>query len=50
MIHVQKNGFGWAAFIAQNFNWTKGCIALNNEHMESVWQAVNPGTTIDIQP
>jgi murein L,D-transpeptidase YafK len=50
MIHGQKNGFGWAAFIAQNFNWTKGCIALNNEDMEAVWQAVNPGTTIDIQP
>lgn len=50
MIHGQKNGFGWAAFIVQRFNWTKGCIALSNENMEQVWQSVNEGTVIEIQP
>ena len=50
MIHGQKNGFGWAAFIVQRFNWTKGCVALANENMEQVWQSVNEGTAIEIQP
>ena len=49
MIHGQRNGFGWASFIVQYFNWTKGCIALSNENMELVWQSVNAGTQIEIQ-
>jgi murein L,D-transpeptidase YafK len=49
MIHGQKNGFSWASFIVQYFNWTKGCIALTNGNMEHVWQSVNEGTTIEIQ-
>jgi len=50
MVHGQKNGFGWAAFIVQYFNWTKGCIALSNDNMEKVWQSVNVGTKIEIKP
>ena len=50
MIHGQKNGFGWAAFITQHFNWTKGCIALSNTDMQQVWQSVNIGTSIEIKP
>jgi murein L,D-transpeptidase YafK len=50
MIHGQKNGFGWAAFIVQHFNWTKGCVALANENMEQVWQSVSEGTAIEIKP
>jgi len=49
MIHGQKNGFGWAAFIVQHFNWTRGCIALANDDMEKVWQSVNVGTKIQIK-
>jgi murein L,D-transpeptidase YafK len=50
MIHGQKNGFGWAAFIVQQFNWTRGCIALSNDDMEKVWQSVDTGTKIEIKP
>lgn len=50
MIHGQKNHFGWASFITQKFNWTNGCIALTNEDMEQVWQAVDAGTPIEIRP
>ncbi len=50
MIHGQRNGFGWASFLTQRFNWTNGCIALRNEDMEVVWQAVGVGTPIEIRP
>lgn len=50
MIHGQKNGFAWASFITQQFNWTHGCIALNNADMDAVWEAIEAGTPIDIKP
>jgi murein L,D-transpeptidase YafK len=50
MIHGQKNGFGWLAFIMQWFNWTDGCIAVKNSEMDEIWQAVDAGTPIDILP
>lgn len=50
MIHGQKNGFGWASFISQYFNWTDGCIALSNEDMDFVWHDVEAGTPIEIKP
>lgn len=30
--------------------WTNGCIALSNDHMEMVWQAVAAGMPIEIRP
>ncbi len=50
MIHGQKNGWGWASFITQHFNWTKGCIAVSNEDMDEIWEAVKVGTPIEIRP
>ena len=50
MIHGQKNGWGWASFIAQHFNWTDGCIAVSNPDMEEIWEAVKVGTPIEIRP
>lgn len=50
MIHGQKNVFGWASFLSQHFNWTNGCIALNNKNMDSVWDIVDAGTVIEIIP
>jgi len=46
MIHGQKNGFGWLAWITQKFNWTNGCIAVPNSAMDEIWEAVNAGTPI----
>jgi murein L,D-transpeptidase YafK len=50
MIHGQKNGFEGLSFLIQRFNWTNGCIALSNTDMDSVWNAVPPGTPIEIRP
>lgn len=50
MIHGQANGYERFSFIAQLFNWTNGCIALSNSDMDVVWQAVIPGTPIEIRP
>lgn len=50
MIHGQRNGLGWLAPIAQLFNWTDGCIGLSDADMELVWQAVDAGTPIEINP
>ena len=50
MIHGQKNGYGQFAIIAQRFNWTNGCIALSDRDMDLVWNAVKPGTPIEIRP
>ncbi len=50
MIHGQKNGYGKFAAIVQHFNWTDGCIALSNSDMDLVWNAVKPGTPIEIRP
>lgn len=50
MVHGQKNGFGWLSPITQWFNWTDGCIALSNSDMDKVWNAVDVGTPIQIDP
>ncbi|MEZ5567496.1 MAG: L,D-transpeptidase family protein [Halioglobus sp.] len=47
MIHGQPIG-GQAD--AQLFNWTDGCIAVSNEHMDEIWELVNVGTPIEILP
>lgn len=50
MIHGQRNGLGWLSPITQLFNWTDGCIALSNSDMDHVWNAVEVGTTVLIEP
>ncbi len=50
MIHGQKNGYGWGAYVMQQRNWTQGCIALSNEDLDKVWQAVDVGTRVEILP
>jgi murein L,D-transpeptidase YafK len=34
----------------QKFDWTDGCIALNNSDMVEVWLMTRPGVPIDIYP
>lgn len=50
MIHGQTNGWEWVAPLMQFFPWTDGCVALSNADMDRVWNAVNPGTPIEIRP
>jgi murein L,D-transpeptidase YafK len=32
------------------FNWTRGCIAVTNEEMDVIWEAVALGTPVEILP
>ena len=50
MIHGQANGWQWAGFFTQLVNWTDGCVALSNANMDEVWNAIEPGTPIEILP
>jgi murein L,D-transpeptidase YafK len=50
MIHGQKNGLAWLTPLAQNFNWTDGCIAVTDEEMDVIWEAVEVPTPIEILP
>jgi len=50
MIHGQPNWWGWLSPIRQRFDWTAGCIAVSNGDMDEIWQAVEPGTPIEIRP
>jgi murein L,D-transpeptidase YafK len=50
MVHGQWNGFGWAGWLLQNYDWTNGCIGLSNEDMDDLWQIVGWNTQIEILP
>jgi murein L,D-transpeptidase YafK len=50
MIHGQKNTLSLFASVAQNYNWTDGCIAVTNSEMDEIWNAVDEGTPIEILP
>ena len=48
LIHGQPNGTPLSGAGLQSSNWTDGCIALLNHDMDELWQAVEPGTLIQI--
>ena len=50
MIHGQPNDLGWIKMFSQFVNWTDGCVALKDEDMQAVWDAVDPGTPVEIIP
>lgn len=51
MIHGMKNSWNEKAMArAEKFNWTDGCIAVKNSDMDEIWEAVDIGTPIEIQP
>lgn len=50
MIHGLPNGVGDLAFAYTGLDWTDGCIAVNNEEMDEIWQLVSDGTPISIFP
>ena len=49
MVHGQKNGWGWLSPLVQLFDWTDGCIALDDGDMDRVWEGVRAGTPIEIR-
>ena len=50
MIHGQPKTKRAIAKDARYFNWTNGCIAVANEDMHIIWEAVDAGTPITIEP
>jgi len=50
MIHGQPNEHVQLSIASHKYNWTDGCIALTNQDMDEVWQAVEDGTPIRILP
>lgn len=50
MIHGLPNATGWARAAYVNRDWTFGCMALDNEGIERVYDAVEDGTEVEIRP
>lgn len=51
MIHGMKNSWSEKTKMeALKFNWTDGCIAVTDNDMEEIWEAIDVGTPIEIQP
>lgn len=48
MIHGQMNGFGRLAWVNQKRDWTDGCIAVANDEMNEIMDAVALGIPIEI--
>lgn len=49
-IHGLPNRFGDVRFTAFPYDWTDGCIAVDDVAMAEIWNAVDDGTPIDIKP
>ena len=50
MIHGIKNGFGWVGRLHRLVDWTNGCVAVTDEEMREIWNAVPDNTAIEIRP
>lgn len=50
MIHGLPNDVGRLVYVARGKDWTRGCIALDNEAMREVWDIVPDHTPIEIVP
>ncbi|MEO7933621.1 MAG: L,D-transpeptidase family protein [Chthoniobacterales bacterium] len=50
MIHGLPNGMGALGAAHRLTNWTVGCIAVTNEEIQEIWNAVPDGTSIEIRP
>jgi len=50
MIHGLPPRFAWLGRLHLFADWTDGCIALTNQQVQQVFDAVADGTPIEIQP
>jgi murein L,D-transpeptidase YafK len=48
MIHGLKNNWAWIGKYHTLVDWTRGCIAVNNDEIEEIYAATPIGTTIEI--
>lgn len=49
-IHGLPNGYRWIGPSHRVKDWTDGCIAVTDEEMDEIWNAVSNGTPIEIRP
>jgi murein L,D-transpeptidase YafK len=49
-IHGLKNGIGFIGKFHRFINWTAGCIAVTNEEMDELYEAIEVDTPIIIKP
>ena len=38
-IHGIENGLGWIGSLHRTFDWTDGCIAVNDQEIEEIWNS-----------
>ena len=50
MIHGLPARQAWVGAAHRDFDWTEGCIALTNQEIDEIWNAVPVGTPIQIKP
>lgn len=50
MIHGLPNDPRHAPTYYRNRDWTHGCIAVSDQAMTTLWQHVQPGTIVQIEP
>jgi murein L,D-transpeptidase YafK len=49
-IHGLPNGYGAIGAAHRLKDWTDGCVAVTNQEIDEIWQAVPDGTPIEIRP
>jgi murein L,D-transpeptidase YafK len=49
-IHGIRNGFGFIGKFQRIIDWTAGCIAFTNEEIDELYDSVEIGTPITIEP
>ena len=50
LIHGLPNGHGWIGSLHAYSDWTQGCIAVTDEEIDEIWDAVPDGTSVEIRP
>lgn len=50
MVHGLPNGQGDVGMFHRSYDWTNGCVAVTDEEMDEIWEAVPVGTPIRILP
>ena len=49
-VHGLPNGYGWVGASHRLKDWTDGCVAVTDQEIDEIWQAVADGTPIEIRP
>lgn len=49
-VHGLPKGYGWVGASHRQKDWTDGCVAVTNQEIDEIWQAVPDGTPIEIRP